>query len=198
MDSFTLHYEESIPTNLQLTFFSALYLKNEATEDEAGPIRLKSLKTGRTLKLPFELTEEIVLKLPAAVDRANNSKSPKEDNITLFEEQFQVNEEYLIALQVTSYQERNWIFLKPKKKMSDGRLITQKGNVLFIFYSFSYIKGSKFNFHEPFSFRTRLKYIKNTISFLNIFDLVMIMFRVYRLFFLAGISFDKLEEFCNT
>ena len=133
-----LIYEDSVPLSLQLTFFSAFYCKVEETEEEAGPVRLRSLKTGKSLKLPFVMMEDIALKFPAAVDRANAVKAPSENNVLIYEDEFKVNEEFFISLQVTSYSDRNFVFLKPKRfKKDEGRFIYQSGKSMICSYLFS-------------------------------------------------------------
>ena len=128
-------YEESVNTLLTLTFYSALYIKAPAEEsrESLGSVKLTSKKTKKSLKLPFSIFESIVKKLPHAVEKCNSVTAPRKDNEVLLEEIFEINEKIIVALTVSSYQERFWIFIKPKTfDESEDRFVPLGGKLKII------------------------------------------------------------------
>ena len=124
-------YEDAVSLALTLTFFTATYVKAEETAERYGSIRLTSKKTHRNLKLPFTVVEEVVKKLPFAVDRCNSAKPPTENDTLLYDEVFELNNLYILSLCVTSYEQKNFVFIKPKKWSSnEERYVPQLGKFL--------------------------------------------------------------------
>ena len=123
-------YEDSYPLILTLTFFTVTYVKTEESNDDYGPVRLTSKKTKRSVKIPFDVIEAVVKKLPLAVDRCNGTKPQHENDSVIFEERFSINSQYVLSLMVTTYESRNFIFLKPLKFAPEqDKFIPQLGNV---------------------------------------------------------------------
>ena len=134
-------YEESVPLLLTLTFFSVTYAKSEENAKQFGSIRMTSKKTQRNLKLPFWIVESVVKKLPLAMDRCNSAPPPTENDTLVYEQVFQLNDDktFILSLCVTSYQEKNFCFLKPKKwNENEKRFVPQLGKKSVFYYAIYY------------------------------------------------------------